>query len=461
MRRLEGELRKKSVISFKTFDLLNKEKIKNIKKIIDSMTHYERQVHDFIDKKFKEEKRKGKTYKVTSESGQVIEYRGCYGMPEITWDEIFDEFDLDHPELSQFFSISLSDKDRSLVFNPRKVRLYEEEREEAESDEERKRRQERTRWAKPKEYYGLSVVQGLFNPRSGKKKYCYTPYNVVHPLILNDFVGVSLEPIPGLDLNEFVDSPESSGLRRETFFGPVTFLLNGNSSGMRSTKNIAESTCRDIDCDHEKTEEAYQKEVEKMSLKVRAEEENILQPKLSPSMKNVHSLSSVYDHSPYFNSMRYLNNSHVDELIEQVHEQKRVYRIVGEAISQIYYYLRDYNLNFLSMADEDLYRVNMSRCKGQESKLKTIEPCLEVVDDYKISWDNFPTNRNIEKVKSDFEDFVGDLRISKPLSHEICKHFFLQVLGVENQKQNLDGEDELNWNAHLEGFKFSSELSLW
>ena len=193
--RLEGELQKKSIISFETFDLLNKEKIRNIKKIIDSMTHHERQVHDLIDRKFKEEKREGKTYEVASESGQVVEYRGCYGMPEITWKEIFDEFDLDHPELSQFFSTSLSDKDRSLVFNPKKVRLFEEKREEAESDEERKRRLERSRWAKPKEYYGLSVVQGLSNHGSGKKKYCYTPYNVVHPLILNDFMGVSLEPI--------------------------------------------------------------------------------------------------------------------------------------------------------------------------------------------------------------------------------------------------------------------------
>ena len=251
-------------------------------------------------------------------------------------------------------------------------------------------------------------------------------------------------PFPPLDLNEFVDSPESSGLKRETFFGPVTFLLNGNSSSMRSAENIAESTCRDIDCDHEKAEEAYQKEVEKLSLKVRAEKENVLQPKIHPSVSNVHSLSSVYDHSPYFNSMRYLNNSHVDERIEQLHEQKRVYRVVGEAISQIYYYLRDSNLSFLSIADEDLYRVNMSRCEGQESKLKTIEPCLEAVNDYKMSWDNFSTNRNIEKVKSDFEDFVGDLSISKPLAHEICKHFFLQALGVE--KQNLDGEDEVNSN---------------
>ena len=121
--RLEGELQKKSIISFDTFDLLNKEKIRNIKKIIDSMTHHERQVHDLIDREFKEEEREEKTYKVASQSGQVIEYRGCYGMPEITWDKIFDEFDLDHTELSQFFSTSLSDKDRSLVFNPKKVHL--------------------------------------------------------------------------------------------------------------------------------------------------------------------------------------------------------------------------------------------------------------------------------------------------------------------------------------------------
>ena len=267
-------------------------------------------------------------------------------------------------------------------------------------------------------------------------------------------MGVSLEPIPTLDLNEFVDSPESSGLKRETFFGPVTFLLNGNSSSMRSAENIAESTCLDIDCDHEKAEEAYQKEVEKLSLKVRGEKETILQPKIPPSLNNVHNLSKVYDHSPYFNSMRYLNNSHVDERIEQVHEQKRVYKVVGEAISQIYYYLRESNLNFLSMADEDLYRVNMSRCKGQESKLKTIEPCLEVVNDYKMSWDNFPTSRNVEKIKSDFEDFIGDLRISKPLSREICKYFSLQALGAENQKQNLDGEDEVNWRAPSWGPNF-------
>ena len=86
-------------------------------------------------------------------------------MPKLTWDDIFKKFSLDHSQLNQFTGEDLSIRDRQLKDNSH-----------------------------------------LHTKDNGS--ICYRPYNVVRPLILNDFMNVSLAPIPGLDLDKFVDLPK-------------------------------------------------------------------------------------------------------------------------------------------------------------------------------------------------------------------------------------------------------------
>ena len=142
-----------------------KKRLEISKKIIEAMSQKERMVHKFLEERYREEREQNKTYSVNE-----TEYKGCYGVPEITWNDIFIKFKLDHTELSAFFSQDLSERDRRV-----------------------------------KNHASLNGESD-----------CYNPYNVVEPLILNDFMNASLAPIVNLDLNKFVD--KDSGLEKETFF---------------------------------------------------------------------------------------------------------------------------------------------------------------------------------------------------------------------------------------------------
>ena len=286
-------------------------------------------------------------------------YNGCHNDPEITWKDIFNLFDLKHPQLNRLGGGNPLRGDKNLEDNS--------------------------------EFH-----------KKDNNEVCYRPHSVVRSLILNDFVEVSLEPIAGLDLDKFVDSPETSGLDKETFFGPVTFLLNGNGSTMRSTRNISESKCEHIDCDAFKTEKDFRELRDRWKEKMG---------------KNVDKhLNRVYDHSKYFHSMRYLNNMHVDDLILQMKEEDRHYEVMQGAKSQLYYYLRQYNLDFLSMSDEDLYEVDILKCQRKLSVIDSIEPCLEKTDHHKLAWKDF--DNGSEDLREDVNDLINNLRVSKPLGRK-------------------------------------------
>ena len=364
------------VLDRKSWENLREEKIRNIRQIIAKMSQNDRRVHELIDERYSIDRKSGKKYTI---QGQT--YSGCYGVPEITWEDIFTEFDLDHSELSTYFQESLSYRDRQ-----------------------------------------LKDLSGLRRTQRGDD--CYSPYNVVAPLILNDFMEVDLAPIVGLDLNEFVESPESSGLERETFFGPITFLINGNGSSMRPTRNVSEYMCPDVDCDQLKAE--TKKEVE---ASFRAVIEIAQQEAKQEALQKGVRIDDFYDDSPYFNSTGYLNNIHVDDLIEEFKKQEARYNVMTEAQAQIYYYLRKYNFNFLSTKNEPLYRVNVSQCEDELSNTSSIEPCLREVDEYKWRLEDF-SDRPREEVESDLADFVSFFEVSEDLAGEICGHLAYQVARV-------------------------------
>ncbi len=384
-------------LNWESFEILQNEKISNIRKIISEMSKNERMVHWFIENKSDRERESNKLYKIKNKS-----YKGCYGIPEVSWKDMFDLFKLTHPKLKSYMGVGspLSQRDRE-VLDTSKVH------------------------------------------QTDTGDICYIPYNVVKPLILNDFVNVSLSPIVGLDLDEFIDSPESSGLERETFFGPVTMLLNGNGSNMRPTRNITEFTCETIDCDQLKAEDVFEEIKNKWELTIDA--------KLSQ-----HKLDRVYDHSKYFNSMRYLNDIQVDDLIEELEEEEREHRVLQDAFSQINNYLELYNFSFLSLVDEDLYKVNTSLCEGRLSVLSDITPCLEIDNQRRIKWEYFvqggaqkdtqgdaqeDTQVNDSVVKNDMKNLIQSLRMSESLAKRICNHFASRFKNknkrIENIRKNM------------------------
>ena len=218
-RQLREVKKNNMLLSTEAYERLNSEKISNIQKIIELMSINERRVHELIERKYKQEVKEDKVYSFNNQR-----YRGCYGVPEIRWDDIFKEFHLNHPRLSELGYSNLSERDKKLTSEVQREKVEEETERIDENEEEgvKEARKRRTRWSKPMKYYGLAGVQDQESSRKKDKVLCYRPYNAVHPLILNDFVNASLEPIPGLDLDVFVDRPESSALHKETFFGPVT-----------------------------------------------------------------------------------------------------------------------------------------------------------------------------------------------------------------------------------------------
>ena len=222
---------------------------------------------------------------------------------------------------------------------------------------------------------------------------------------------------------------------------------------MRPTRNISEYTCPDIDCDQLKAEKSFQKSVREMARRLR--QRGIYDPsKQGVTLDDIDN-SSVYDHSPFFDSMRYLNNIHVDDLLDRLYEQERVYKVVGEAESQLYYYLRGVNFNFLSIFDEKVHKVNISKCEDKFPTLTSIQPCLEEVHDYKLAWKDFYSKRGVDVLKTDFNELISNFRISKPLAREICFHFAKQALYPDGG--GIDMSDE----GFLGGFIGGSFAKVW
>ena len=167
---------------------LSFERMQNIRNIIQLMSQNKERIHQFMIHKHEREKESRKIYLVNDGIGIIAsflsrEVSSCYGLSEVYWSEIFEEFNLTHSTLADLGEFDFFVKDQPSIFL---------------SDD-------------------LSKEKGEVRGGNG----CYVPYNVVAPLLLNDVLNVSLEPILGISLDAFVESPESSGIGKEEliFFG--------------------------------------------------------------------------------------------------------------------------------------------------------------------------------------------------------------------------------------------------
>src|SRR5690606_32687854 len=85
---------------------------------------------------------------------------------------------------------------------------------------------------------GIPIDAGLLDSLSDQLELTTTELN---RLKLNDFTVEPAAPI--LSLNFLKEDFETSGLRKRTFVGPVTFLFNSNGSEVRATDTLDEVFC--------------------------------------------------------------------------------------------------------------------------------------------------------------------------------------------------------------------------
>jgi hypothetical protein len=107
---------------------------------------------------------------------------------------------------------------------------------------------------------------------------------------LNDFSTESLGAVFSLDL--LIERFEVSGLRKRTFIGPVTFLINSNGSHMRPTDTLAEVFCDNNSC-HESDPKARARELKEWTWRG----------------------DKSFMYKRFYNSVRHFFNKHVDDLI--------------------------------------------------------------------------------------------------------------------------------------------------
>lgn len=308
------------------------EKIKNLYIIAQRMQKDDFFIENYIIKKMYELEGKTGQYK-----GKSYEY--CNGEAEVTWSDIIKHFSLNQKKLEELFPGDL-------------VSEYEK----AHRDE--------------------SIEINQFEIKRGEFRECLKPFNILRSLQLNEVVANRISPIKGFDLNELVDSSMgyegdgSNTIPREAFTGPVTLLVNGNSSSMRTTRNIAENMCQETtDCDEISTEK-----LESIGDGFLTEEDKAHYAEIQKN-KNF-----GYETSRYFNSLKYLNNVLVDDLIKKDRVNSEIHKREEFSKSRMYYYLNQANLKFYSLGDESVTRVDEEKCSDIFATDKNFELDCELVD---------------------------------------------------------------------------------
>lgn len=181
---------------------------------------------------------------------------------------------------------------------------------------------------------------------------------ILRRLQVNDFTKEATAPI--VNLSRLVEPFEISGLRRRTFIGPMTFLLNTNSSQVRATDELDEVFCISRTCSVGEIEEWELKEL------------NWRQP------------GEDFSLSKYYGSVAHFFNKHVDDLIfryeggrrtrvvryrdgrekERVEENllglKKESELTIKARGLLTNYLALNNLDFVSMGNDPLFRLDRS-----------------------------------------------------------------------------------------------------
>ncbi len=300
---------------------------------------------------------------------------------------------------------------------------------------------------------------------------CLFVDNVIRPLLTNDHSEMQLNPINKMNMGDFIDM--ESGLEQTTFFGPMTFLSNGNGSNMRPTKNISEFVCPSSDSCDESASEAYlEKSLELAMAEYKkfpmgetdyvsselnhgerdevSEREKLSEkdPVILPNKFILEYLnkshSNEYEKSPYFGSLAYVNNllvydySNRDsqgnvipnsrDLESEAKRLKSIEKKENEVRSKLFYYLNNYNLDFVTLGSE---KVMMYHPVGDCAKIENI-PFKDIADETQC-FIPVPDNGHVDEkiqsrltrdldTKNDVRQMLQSLKISENLAQKICDH---------------------------------------
>ncbi len=205
-------------------------------------------------------------------------------------------------------------------------------------------------------------------------------------LKVNDFSTVALPKKEDIDLNLFAE--EKSGLEKRSFVGPVIFLSNAYSDSMRATDNLDEANCIPKDKDGKFVKDAMRKAIEELELDYEAVKEiDKTEIKHFNNRQN-----NAYQYNRYFNSLNHLCYQNVDDLIKKEEALKLENLDKTTAASLKYNFVDTFDLDFISLTDEPLTKIQ-PECK------KNVESCMVCTNERTLPSSALPAliNDGLEK----------------------------------------------------------------
>lgn len=269
----------------------------------------------------------------------------------------------------------------------------------------------------------------------------------------NDVTYISIAPI--VPLNSLTDL--RSGLNARTFIGPVTLLLNSNSSYVRPLDNPEEGYCKETDdCreviahngdlkdklegkksvkEEEKSEKEKQKDKEKKE-KQKEKEERYQNSPLFGSIRDM-----IEDNAQLMKRIKEERETgeihteekgYVDILIGKMIKLENEYLARNSVLRLLYSYVTMEGLKFVSLQDEVLKKFNTSKCSSVDQYIHDGAQCLDDAPEVSIKMKdvidqlNCPISdsgyclikRGIEK--SDIEDLISTGKLSERLGYSFC-----------------------------------------
>jgi hypothetical protein len=176
---------------------------------------------------------------------------------------------------------------------------------------------------------------------------------------VNDFTEMNSPSDDDMDLNLFIE--KDSGLERRSFVGPVIFLSNAYSDSVRATDNLDEAKCPVPQL----TTPAAGSGPAELQSPFKAEEWALFrqaEEKATSQRQN-----NAYRFSRYFGALTHLCHKNVDDLIERERVARGMYEEHMPAVASIFNFVSTYNLDFLSLRNEDLWRIRPD-CQGTSLK---------------------------------------------------------------------------------------------
>ncbi|MGE4132219.1 MAG: hypothetical protein AB7F86_11315 [Bdellovibrionales bacterium] len=190
----------------------------------------------------------------------------------------------------------------------------------------------------------LSEVVSQVIELVGKKREDGT-YEVAGRLTANDFTNIKLPTCDEIDCTDY--KLEDAGLKPRTFVGPVIFLHNGYKDSVRATDNLDEAKCGQV--------------VERSDVfEAKMHDEAMRLFKQAETSASKERQNTFYSYSEYFGSLRHLCGKDVDDLIEREEQDRKLFEKSGPAVASIYNFAQTFDLNFMSLKDEQPKSVDFS-----------------------------------------------------------------------------------------------------